>query len=134
MKKKKSNKRFSADKKIAGSKKQAGSPLAVLNQLQFLKKHLDKLRSQNDQLHERVQDTEIHIALLIRFLTIICIEKLGMRIGVLKRLLKKIEKDAIRESQINHLESLYQIAEPPPKKPPPPSSASPEKDPWDDVS
>ena len=58
---------------------------------------------------ERLQDIEIHINLLTRLLTTICIEKFGMRVGVLKRLIKRVEKEAIRDSQILELESIYSL-------------------------
>ncbi|HXV27671.1 MAG TPA: hypothetical protein VD913_01765, partial [bacterium] len=98
-----------------------------------LKKHAEKLKDQNDKLDERLEDAEIHINLLTRLITALCVEKLGMRIGVLKRLLKRIEKEAIRDSQILHLESLYKLSHHPEKR----SSTSPhppKRDPWEDIS
>lgn len=88
---------------------------------------------ENDQ--DRIQDLEIHINLLTRLLTTLCVEKFGMRVGVLKRLIKRIEKEAIRDSQILHLESLYKLSLRPGKG----TSGSrpgPKKrdDPWDEIS
>ena len=78
-------------------------------QLDYFKKHLDKLWEEAQQSADRLQDIEVHVNLLTRLFTAVCIEKLGMRIGVLKRMIKKIEKEAIRDSQIHHLESLYKL-------------------------
>ena len=92
-----------------------------------------------DQLtkaEERIQDLEIHVNLLTRLLTTLCVEKFGMRIGVLKRLIKRIEKEAIRDSQISHLEALYKlsdITDKNDKKTSGPNSGD-KKDPWEDIS
>jgi len=81
---------------------------------------------------DRIEDAEIHINLLTRLITTLCIEKLGMRVGVLKRLLKRIEKEAIRDSQILHLESLYNLPHGSKKSHSTPKL--PKKDPWEDIS
>ena len=81
---------------------------------------------------ERLQDLEIHVNLLTRLLTTLCIEKFKMRVGVLKRLIKRIEKEAIRDSQIMQLESLYQMPSFPKKKTNPRSSSK--NDPWEEIS
>lgn len=81
-------------------------------QVEYLKKHLDKLWEHDQESSERLQDMEVHVNLLTRLLTALCIEKLGMRIGVLKRMIKKIEREVIQESQIHHLESLYKLHHP----------------------
>lgn len=83
---------------------------------------------------DRLQDIEIHINLLTRLITTLCIEKLGMRVGVLKRLIKKVEKEAIRDSQIMHLESLYQMPSNPADKKTPPTQSPSKNDPWDEIS
>jgi DNA repair exonuclease SbcCD ATPase subunit len=107
--------------------------LSFYSEMNSLKKQLEKLRENFEKLQERTEDAEIHINLLTRLLTTLCVEKFGMRIGVLKRLLKRIEKEAIRDSQIFHLESLYNLPHQPEKK----SSLSshpPKRDPWEDIS
>lgn len=101
-------------------------------ELDYLKKHLDKLWEHAQESSQRLQDLEIHVNLLTRLITALCIEKLGMRIGVLKRLIKKIEKEAIRDTQILHLESLYQLPHHPSKRPHPPKGESEER--WEDIS
>ncbi len=109
------------------------SALHFYSEMSHLKKHFEKLREQYETMDERLEDAEIHINLLTRLLTVICVEKMGMRIGVLKRLLKRIEQEAIRDSQILHLESLYNLPHHPEKKPSA-SSHPPKKDPWEDIS
>lgn len=104
-------------------------------------KKIQELENKLEKIEERMQDTEIHVNLLTRLLTTICIEKIGMRVGVLKRLIKRIEKEAIRDSQILHLESLYQLpsqsaSSPAPEgnKKNPPHPPSKKDDPWDDIA
>ena len=126
----------------AAKKKKKVSPAAVFsgdtslalhNQLENLKKQAEQFTEAMQKMDERVQDCEIHLNLLTRLLTVLCVEKFGMRIGVLKRLIKRIEKEAIRDSQIMHLESLYKM--PPPSEKKGPSSLPPSgKDPWEDIS
>lgn len=108
--------------------------LGLHEEIARLGKALRESEQQAEALQERVQDIEIHVNLLTRLLTTLCIEKFGMRIGVLKRLIKRIEKEAIRDSQILHLESLYNMPSTAKKKnnpSPPPSSKD---DPWEDIS
>lgn len=105
---------------------------SLSSELEYLKKHIDKLWERAEEASERLQDIEIHMNLLTRLLTTICVEKMGMRIGVLKRLVKRIEKEAIRDSQIHHLESLYNLPHQPSKKSHPPKGES--EDHWEDIS
>lgn len=101
-------------------------------ELDYLKKHLDKLWEHRQDALERLQDIEVHVNLLTRLLTALCVEKLGMRIGVLKRLIKKIEKEAIRDTQVHHLENLYQLPHDPSKKSRPSRGESEHR--WEDIS
>ncbi|MCM8775879.1 MAG: hypothetical protein NC930_05980 [Candidatus Omnitrophica bacterium] len=98
-----------------------------------LKNSIDGLRNHIQKLEEKIQDAEIHVNLLTRLLTTLCIEKFGMRVGVLKRLIKRIESEAIRDSQIFHLESLYKLSADLEKRikttPTPPKD-----DPWEEIS
>lgn len=131
-------KRRSSKKKISGKKKpQAVSPtpgdaLSLHSQLESLKKQVEQLNQFSESAEERLQDIEIHVNLLTRLLTTLCIEKFGMRVGVLKRIIKRIEKEAIRDSQIMHLESIYNLPVKGEKKN---QSQSPSKnDPWEEIS
>ena len=111
----------------------AAGSLAFHTDLAHAKKLIQKLNDQVEKDEERLQDLEIHINLLTRLLTTLCVEKFGMRIGVLKRMIKRIEKEAIRDSQISHLEALYKLSALPDKKgqnPNPPSKG----DPWEEIS
>ncbi len=107
--------------------------LTLWDELSALKRDNEKLTKTFEDLQARLEDTEIHVNLLTRLLTTLCVEKLGMRVGVLKRLLKRIEKEAIRDSQILHLESLYNLPHHPEKKTSP--TKRPKKgDPWEEIS
>lgn len=130
MKKKKPHKK----KKEAEIENAAGS-LGIHTDLAHLKKQVQKLTEQALKSDERIQDLEIHVNLLTRLLTTLCVEKFGMRIGVLKRLIKRIEKEAIRDSQISHLEALYKLSPSSDKKndkggP----TAFGKNDPWEEIS
>lgn len=136
--KKKAKKTDSAPKPRAAKSKgsqELKEVLALHDEIARLNKALKESEEESEALQERVQDIEIHVNLLTRLLTTLCIEKFGMRVGVLKRLIKRIEKEAIRDSQILHLESLYKMSGDGPKKknnPSPPSSSK--DDPWEDIS
>ncbi len=126
MKKKKSKKKVSDISSAANS-------LTFHTDLAHIKKQIQKQTEQLAKTDERIQDLEIHVNLLTRLLTTLCVEKFGMRIGVLKRLIKRIEKEAIRDSQISHLEALYKLSDTQDKKSSGPSSGD-KKDPWEDIS
>lgn len=127
--------RFKAER-LDSLRKRKAKPTDELNQLrtevESLKKHVDQLWEHAQESAERLQDIEVHLNLLTRLLTVVFVEKLGMRIGVLKRLVKRIEKEVIRDSQIYHLENLYKLHHAPARKQDPPGTSS--KDQWDDVS
>lgn len=113
-------------------KKRKLTPEPVQAEFEYLKKHVDKLWEQVQDASERLQDIEVHVNLLTRLLTALCVEKLGMRIGVLKRMIRKIEKEAIRDTQVHQLESLYKLPPPSPKKHHPPKSNFGNS--WEDIS
>lgn len=117
---------------MASKKHKGGDDLSLHNEIEYLKKHVDKLWEHAQDASERLQDIEVHMNLLTRLLTAICVEKLGMRIGVLKRMVKKIEKEVIRDSQIHHLESLYNLSSHPAKKSHPSKGDSEHH--WEDIS
>jgi len=109
------------------------STLSLHGELASLKKDIKKRSDESRVIQERIQDIEIHVNLLTRLLTTLCVEKFGMRVGVLKRLIKRIEKEAIRDSQILHLESLYNLSPGNSRKSE--DAAPPAKDdPWEDIS
>lgn len=112
----------------------SGSALSWHSEILKLRKEIQSLRDESEKQEEKIQDIEIHLNLLTRLITTLCIEKFGMRIGVLKRMIKRIEKEAIRDSQILHLETLYKL--PPSAKPPENSGSEPpsKNDPWEEIS
>lgn len=120
--------------KRSGGSTSLGESLLAHTDIVQNKTALKKVREDMLKLEERLQDVEIHVNLLTRLLTTLCIEKFGMRVGVLKRLIKRIEKEAIRDSQILHLESLYKMSSTPPKKNQNPPHSAPKDDPWEDIS
>jgi hypothetical protein len=113
-------------------RKRHGTEDSLKHEVEYLKKHLDKLWGHAHEASERLQDIEVHLNLLTRLVTALCVEKLGMRLGVLKRMIKKIEKEAIRDSQIHHLESIYQLSHNPAPKSHPLKGRS--EDRWEDIS
>lgn len=107
--------------------------LSLYTKLADLKRDADQLNDAGRRTEERLADIEVHINLLARLLTTLCIEKMGFRAGALRRLVLRIEKEALRDSQIMELESLYKLSGEVPKKTKP-TSAKPKSDPWDQIS
>ena len=133
MKKKKRSKSALVSRKKKMSGKQESQILDYHTEVHQLKKSMQKLWDLLAQSEERIQDLEVHVNLVTRLITTLCLEKLGMRIGVLKRLIKRIEKEAIRDSQIMHLEELYKLPARADKKHPNPQPPS-KNDPWEEIS
>ncbi len=119
-------------RKVTAKASSAAETLTVHAQLADYRQQINRLGELVRGLDDRLEDAEIHINLLTRLLTTLCVEKFGMRIGVLKRIIKRIEKEAIRDSQIMHLESLYKLPMMGKKNPPPQPPAK--NDPWEDIS
>jgi len=78
----------------------------------YMKKHVDKLWEIGTESNRRLQDAEVQINLLSRLVVTLAIEKMNMRLSVLRRMIRRIEKDAITDSQIQQLESLYKLERP----------------------
>jgi len=129
LKKSKQRKASQKSNKVPPKKKQGD----IYSEFGTFKEMLSELRANLTQSDERIQDLEIHVNLLTRLLTTLCVEKFGMRVGVLKRFMKRVEKEAIRDSQISHLEKLYKLSSHSMKKNRPPGSRS-KTDPWDEIS
>lgn len=85
------------------------------HQLDYLRKHVDKFWEHVNATNERLQDLEIQVNLISRLITLICIEKLGMKLKMFRRLVRRVEKETITDLQIHHLEELYRLE--PKKKP-----------------
>lgn len=107
--------------------------LSLYAQLADLKKEMGKIAGDGERMEERLTDIEIHVNILARLLTTLCIEKFGMRVGALRRLVRRVEKEAVRDSQIMELESLYKLSHGNSKKPSQPH-LRPKGDPWEQIS
>ncbi|MBI4711587.1 MAG: hypothetical protein HY767_03900 [Candidatus Omnitrophica bacterium] len=107
--------------------------LSLYVKLADLKKEMAKAAEGGARAEDRLTSIEIHVNILARLLTTLCIEKLGMRLGALKRLVRRVEKEAVRDSQIMELESLYKLSHGNVKKAPP-VDAKPKDDPWEQIS
>lgn len=129
-KRKRSKKESAARKKAGGALKDA---LSLYAKLADLKKEMAKTTEAGAETGGRLTDLEIHVNLLARLLTTLCIEKMGIRVGALQRLIKRIEKEAVRDSQIMELESLYKLSHGHLKKAPS-APPKPKEDPWDQIS
>ena len=77
--------------------------------LEYIKKHLDKLWEHVAQTNERLTDLEVQSNLIARLLTTLCIEKLKIPSDALGKLIKRLEQETIEDSQIMHLEQLYSL-------------------------
>ena len=128
------------EKKKAKNHKKAGKAkgklqdvLSFYSEVARLKKDVIDAKTAGRENDERLANLEIHMNLFARLLTTLCIEKFGIRAGALKRLVRRIENEAVRDSQIMELESLYKLSGGISKKTPP-SSSKPQNDPWDQIS
>ena len=126
----------SVKSKATQKKSSSDNPLPVYTEIAKLKKVILDLGKDKESLETRTQELEIHMSLMIRLLTTLCIEKFGMRVGVLKRLIKQAEEEAVRDSQIIQLENWFQMSPKPKKGKPqnPPQPPETPGDPWENIS
>ncbi len=129
-KRKRSKKQKPAGKSAGQSFKEV---LFLYAKLADLKKEIGKAAEGAERADDRLTDIEIHVNILARLLTVLCIEKLGIRIGALRRLICRVETEAVRDSQIMELESLYKLSHGNSKKIPS-ANARPKDDPWEQIS
>ena len=127
--------RHSKKQKLAGKKSEGAfqEVLSLYATLADLKKEMGKVAEGGKRAEDRLTDLEIHVNILARLLTTLCIERLGMGAGALKRLVFRVEKEAVRDSQVMELESLFKLSRVELKKT---SSTNPrpKDDPWDQIS
>lgn len=119
--------------KAANSTSSFKDALFFYSRLAEFKKDIDHIKTINPKIEKRLADMEIHLNLLTRLLTTLCVEKFGIRASVLRNLVRRIEKEAVRDSQIQELESLYHLSNEILKK----NASAPPKskgDPWDQIS
>ena len=126
----------SVKQKQTKTKHSSDNPLPVYTEIAKLKKVILDLGKDKEFLETRTQELEIHMSLMIRLITTLCIEKFGMRVGVLKRLIKQAEDEAVRDSQIIQLENWFQMSPRPKKDKPqnPPQTPETPGDPWENIS
>ena len=120
-------------KKKVEKKSSLTEVLALYAQVSDLKNHLKETLENKARDEDRITDLEVHINLLTRLLTTLCIERFGFRVATLRRLVKRIENQAVRDSQIYELELLYKKSSLTPKKKTPLAKENPE-DPWRKIS
>lgn len=129
-KRKRSQKSKPAGKRVGGAFKEV---LSLYARLADLKKEMAKVAEEGTRADDRLTDIEVHVNILARLLTTLCIEKFGIRIGALRRLVRRVEKEAVRDSQIMELESLYKLSHGNSKKTPS-AHLKPKDDPWEQIS
>jgi hypothetical protein len=103
-------------KKVGGSLKEF---LSLYAKIADLKKEMAQAEEGGERAVDRLTDLEVHVNLLARLLTTLCLEKWGIKADALKRLVRRVEKEAVRDSQIMELESLYKLSHGAPPKTPP---------------
>ena len=129
-KRKRVKKQKPVPKKAGGSLKEV---LPLYTKLADLKKEMAQAAETGEREEDRLTDLEVHVSLLARLLTTLCIEKLGIKVGSLRRLVRRIEKEALRDSQIMELESLYNLSHGHSQKTSS-AQAKAKDDPWDQIS
>ncbi len=77
--------------------------------LDYIKKHVDKLWEYATDAKDRLQDLEIQVNLITRLLTTLCLEVLRMKPKALRRMIKRVEEEAVADSQVMHLEELFRL-------------------------
>lgn len=77
--------------------------------LDYSKKHVDKLWQYATEARERLQDLEIQVNLITRLLTTLCLDVFHMKPKMLRRLIKKVEDEAVADSEVMHLEELFKL-------------------------
>ena len=88
-KRKRSRKSRVVGKKTGGAFKEV---LSLYAKIADLKKEMGKVAESGERVDDRLTDIEVHVNLLARLLTTLCIENLGIRTAALKRLVRRIEK------------------------------------------
>ena len=106
-KRKRSRKSRSVSKRGGGTFKEV---LSLYAKLADFKKEVVKAAEGGERANDRLTSMEVHVNILARLLTTLCIERLGIRLGALRRLVRRVEREAVRDSQIMELESLYKLS------------------------
>lgn len=91
-------------------KKDLGKDFQFIEQdLTYIRKHLDKLWEYATEAKDRLQDLEIQVNLITRLLTTLSLDVLKVKPKALRRMIKKVEEEAIADSQVMHLEELFRL-------------------------
>lgn len=77
--------------------------------IKYIHKHLDKLWEHVAHTNGRLQALETQVNLVSRLLTTLCIENFDMRLSEFRRLIRRIEKEAIADSEVRTLQDLFKI-------------------------
>ena len=77
--------------------------------MDYSKKHVDKLWEYATEARERLPDLEIQVNLITRLLTTLCLDIFHMKPKTLRLLIKKVEEEAIADSEVMHLEELFKL-------------------------
>ncbi len=76
---------------------------------EYIKQHLEKLWQIYHDLETRMHDTEVQVNLLTRLLTTLSLEHLQIDLRHFRRLIRRMEKELEIDSEIAHLEDLFQL-------------------------
>jgi phage shock protein A len=77
--------------------------------LKYTHKHLDKLWEHVSVTNVRLAAMEAQLNMLSRLVTTLCIEKMGIKLKSFRRLIQRLEKEAIADSEIRDLQDLYEM-------------------------
>ena len=90
-------------------KKARDDSKALHAELAYIKKHLDKLWDHVAETNERLTDLEVQSNLMTRPVATLCLERMKISANSLTKMIRRIEKEAIDDSQIMHLEELFKL-------------------------
>ena len=81
----------------------------VHHDIKYIHKHLDKLWEHVHGTNQRLQILETQVNLVSRLLTTLCIENFDMRLSEFRKLIRRIEKEAIADSEVRNLQDLFRM-------------------------
>jgi len=77
--------------------------------LDYFQKHIDKLWENSAETKERLQDLEIQTNLITRLIAALCMEVMKIPSKTFRGIVRQVEQDAERDSQVVHLEELFRM-------------------------
>lgn len=97
-------------------KKEIRKEVALIKEeLEYIRKHVDKLWECSGESVERIQDLEIQVNFLTRMLMLLCEGPLGLNQKALHIFIKRAEKELLRDDQVSRLEDLFRLEQNPRK-------------------